>query len=183
MPLEDLDEYGSDSGSSSQSRNSETAPKSPQHDSDSNATEAESIDRSGDEQRNDGRSDDSDQHTPAQKSKRRCSPAASSALDEDVGPSDSESILSERDELFGTKRYKCGFKRPRLVRELVSSWSKDHVSPDDIEGEIARIMAKSMHDAKVEVTPKYNARAISDFRLKTVRALPCELIPLCLYHS
>jgi hypothetical protein len=36
---------------------------------------------------------DSDQHTPAQKSKRRCSPAASSALDDDddVGLSDSES--------------------------------------------------------------------------------------------
>jgi hypothetical protein len=72
---------------------------------------------------------------------------------------------------------------PRLVWELVSSWSKDHVTPDDIEGEIARIMAKSMHDAKLEVTPKYNSRAISDFRLKTVSALQCEIIPLCLYRS
>ena len=44
-----------------------------------------------------------------------------------------------------------------------------HVSPDDYQGEIARIMAKSMHDAKTEITLKYNARAISDFRLKTVR--------------
>ncbi len=182
MPLEDLDEYGSDSGSSSQSPNSEKVPKSPRDDSDSNATEAESIERSGDEQSDDGRSDDSDQHTPAQKSKRRCSPAASSALDDDNGPSDSESILSERDDLF-PKRYKRGFKRPRLVWELVSSWSKDHVTPDDIEGEIARIMAKSMHDAKLEVTPKYNSRAISDFRLKTVRALQCKIIPLCLYRS
>jgi hypothetical protein len=89
-------------------------PKTLQDDSDSNATEAESSDRSGDEQSDDGRSDDSDQHTPAQKSKRRCSPAASSALDDDVGPSDSESILSERDDLFGPKRYKRGFKRPRI---------------------------------------------------------------------
>ncbi len=38
MPLEDLDEYGSDSGSSIQSRNSETVPKYGQWNSDSNAT-------------------------------------------------------------------------------------------------------------------------------------------------
>ncbi len=101
-------------GSSIQSSNSETVPKTPRDDSDSNATEAESIDKSRDEQIYDGQSDDSDQHTPAQKSKRRCSPAASSADDDDVGPSDLESILSERDELFGPKRYKRGFKRPRL---------------------------------------------------------------------
>jgi hypothetical protein len=44
-----------------------------------------------------------------------------------------------------------------------------HVSPDNYQGENARIMAKSMHDAKTEVTPKYNARATSDFRFKTVR--------------
>ena len=56
MPLEDLDEYGSDSGSSIQSRNSEAVSKTPQHDSYSNATEAESSDRSGDEQCDDGRS-------------------------------------------------------------------------------------------------------------------------------
>ena len=183
MPLEGLDEYDSDSGSSIQSRNSEAVPKTPQDDSDSNATEAESIDRSGNEQSDDGRSDDSDQHTPAQKSKRRCSPAASSAHDDDVGPSDSERILSDRDGLSGPKRYKRGFKRPRIQWELVSSWNKDHVAADDYEGEIARIMAKSMHDAKLEVTPRYNSRAISDFRLKTVRALQCEIIPLCLYRS
>ena len=180
--LEDLDDYGSDSGSSSQSRNPEAVLKSPRDDCDSNATEAESIERSRNEESDDGRSDDSDQHTPAQKSKRRFSPAPSSALHDDDGPSESESILSDRDDLFGTKRYKRGFKRPRLVWELVSSWSKDHVSPDDIQGEIARIMAKSMHDAKLEVTPKYNSRAISDFRLKTVRALQCNIIPLCLYR-
>ncbi len=86
-----------------------------------------------------------------------------SANDDVVGPSDSESFLSERDELFGPKRYKRGFKRPRLQWELVSSWNKDHVAPDDYQGEIMRIMAKSMHDARLEVTPRYNARAISDF--------------------
>ncbi len=44
-----------------------------------------------------------------------------------------------------------------------------HVAKDDIEGENARIMAKPFYDAKTNVTPKYNARAISDFRFKTVR--------------
>ncbi len=98
MPLEDLDAYRSDSGSSIQSRNSETVPKIPQGDSDSNATEAESNGEPSEEQIFDRQSDDSDQHTPAQKSKRCCSPADSSADDDVVGPSDSESFLSERDE-------------------------------------------------------------------------------------
>jgi hypothetical protein len=116
MPLEDLDAYRRDSGSSIQSQNSETVPKTPQDDSDSNATEAESNGKSSEEQIFDGQSDDSDQ-----KSKRRCSLAATSADDDVVGPSDSESFLSERAELFGSKRYKRCSKRPRLQWELVSS--------------------------------------------------------------
>ena len=39
---------------------------------------------------------------------------------------------------------------------------------DDYEGEIARIMAKSLHDAKYAVTPRYNSCAISEFLYKTV---------------
>ncbi len=44
-----------------------------------------------------------------------------------------------------------------------------HVALDDIEGGIARIMAKSLYDAKTNVTLKFNALAISNFRFKTVR--------------
>jgi hypothetical protein len=94
MPLEDLDGYGSDSGSSIQSRNSETVPKTPQDDSDSNSTEAESNGEPSEEQIFDGQFDDSDQHTPAQKTKRCCIPAACSADYDVAGPSDSESFLS-----------------------------------------------------------------------------------------
>ena len=104
-----------------------------------------------------------------------------------MGPSDSESDISDRDELYDETTRKRGFKRPRIQWDLVSSWSKTHVALDDIEGEIARIMAKSLYDAKTNVTPKYNARAISDFRFKTVRlclsllsaliVLKLELIP------
>jgi hypothetical protein len=60
MPLEDLEAYGKDSGSSGHASNSVDEPKTPQYDTDTNATEAESNDgRSGDseEQTFDGRSD------------------------------------------------------------------------------------------------------------------------------
>jgi hypothetical protein len=83
MPLEDLDGYGSDAGSSIQSHILETVPKTPQDDSDSDATEAESNGDPSEEQIFDGQSDDSDQHT-----KWRCSPAASSEDNDGVGPSD-----------------------------------------------------------------------------------------------
>jgi hypothetical protein len=69
-PLEGLDGYSSDSGSSIQSRNSDAVPKTPQCKSDSNATEAESNGELSEEQIFDWQSDDSDQHTPAQKTKR-----------------------------------------------------------------------------------------------------------------
>ena len=143
-------------------------PKTAQYDSDSNATEAESNEDRSEAQKFDGQSD-SDQHMPAQKSKlQRYSPMPHS--EDSVGSSNLESVLTDRDERFGPSRRKRGFKRPRIQWELVSSWNKDHVSSYDYQGEIARIMAKSMHDAKTEVTPKYNARAISDSRFKTVRS-------------
>ena len=48
MPLEDLDAYGSDSGSSIHSRNSDALPKCRQYDSDPNATDANSeVNRTG----------------------------------------------------------------------------------------------------------------------------------------
>jgi hypothetical protein len=50
----------------------------------------------------------------------------------------------------------------------VASWSLSANTEEDVLEEIARIMAASMADAKVEVTPKYNQKAISHFRLKTV---------------
>jgi hypothetical protein len=61
-----------------------------------------------------------------------------------------------------------------LQRSACLNYSHDNeagqcVAQDDFEGEIARMMAKSLYDAKTNVTPKFNARAISDFRFKTVR--------------
>ena len=88
-----------------------------------------------------------------------------------TGHQDLESFRTDRDELCGSSGRRRGFKRPRIEWELVSSWSKDHVAQEDYEGEIARIMAKSLWDSKTAVSPKYNAKAISDFRFKTVRTL------------
>jgi hypothetical protein len=189
MPLEDLNAYGSDSGSSIHSRHSDAVPKCRQYDSDPNATDADSEINRSEAEKFDGLSDsnDSSSHTPAQKSKRQCFTPERRQSKYVVGPSDSECDISDRDELYDQTTRKRGFKRPRIQWDLVSSWSKTHVAQDDIEGEIARIMAKSLYDAKTNVTPKFNARAISDFRFKTVRlclsllsaliVLKLELIP------
>ena len=173
MPLEGLYAYGSDSASSIHSRNSEAVPKCRQYDYDPNATDADSQVERSEAEKFDGLSDsnDSSSHTPAQKSKRQCLTPQRRQSKYVVGPSDSECDISDRDELYDKKTRKRGFKRPHIQSDLVSSWRKMHVAQDDIDGESARIMAKSLYDAKtnVTVTPKFNARAISDFRFKTVR--------------
>ena len=74
----------------------------------------------------------------------------------------------DEDRTQASRLDKSQITRPRVEWEHVSSWSRKQVSKDDYEGEIARIMAKSLQDAKHVVTPKYNPRAISDFRFKTV---------------
>jgi hypothetical protein len=73
MPLEGLDDHGSDSGSSIHSCNSDGVPETLRNDSDSNATEEDSNDEPSEVQIFDGQSDDSDQHTPAQKTKQQFS--------------------------------------------------------------------------------------------------------------
>ncbi len=116
MPLEDLEAYGSDSVSSGHASNPGDEPKTPRYNIDANATEAESNDDCSEEQKFDGQSD-SDQHTPAQKSKRqRFSPDAQSQ--EVVGCSDSADSdrgFSDRAELLGHngRGRRRGFKRPR----------------------------------------------------------------------
>ena len=83
--------------------------------------------------------------------------------------SDAEELAEETDdETLAARVSKSGIRRLRLDCEHVSTWNRAQVAPDDYEGEIARIMAKSLHDAKYAVTPRYNSRAISEFRYKTV---------------
>ena len=86
-----------------------------------------------------------------------------------VSESDDDDCAEETDEeTLESGVGKSEIRRPRVDWEHVSTWNKDQVSRDDYEGEIARILAKSLQDAKYVVTPKYNPRAISDFRFKTV---------------
>ncbi len=57
MPLEDLEAYGSESGSSGHASNSVNEPKTPQYDTYANATEAESNDGRSEEPKFNGLSD------------------------------------------------------------------------------------------------------------------------------
>jgi hypothetical protein len=84
-----------------------------------------------------------------------------------------------------TPRRKTGFRRPRIQWTNVSSWNTDQIPESAVQDEISRIMAASLADAKVEVTPKANEKAISHFRLKTVRQFQFFIsvwliIPFCI---
>ncbi len=68
---------------------------------------------------------------------------------------------------YSTTQRRTGFRRPRIYWSNVASRSLAQNTEEAILEEISRIMAASMVDAKVEVTPKYNQKAISHFRLKT----------------
>ena len=68
-----------------------------------------------------------------------------------------------------------GFKRVRTKWENVMTWSLLHIREDDVNEGIARIMAKSLKDANVPVTPKHDAKEISHFRQKLVRGFISSL--------
>jgi len=113
-------------------------------------------------------SDDSINHTPAQKSRRRklsMSPLKSPSplpMEPELEPFGYDS-LSE-----STPRRRTGFKRPRINWVDVSSWNTDQIPEPTVQDDIERIMAGSLADAKVEVTPRSNEKAIAHFRLKAV---------------
>jgi hypothetical protein len=73
------------------------------------------------------------------------------------------------DSLFeSTPLRRTGFKRPRINWDDVSSWNTDQIPEPAVQTEISRIMAGSLADAKVEVIPRSNEKAIAHFRLKAV---------------
>ncbi len=63
---------------------------------------------------------------------------------------------------------RTGFKRPRINWVDVSSWNTDQIQEPTVQDDIERIMAGSLADAKVEVTPRSNEKAIAHFQLKAV---------------
>ena len=178
MSLDGLRQYGSDYGGSSDDDRRDEVPNSSSGDDANDNADPDSADdravkkiRAEDLYSSDdcNQSDSSSLHTPAQKSKRAFTPPRFQK-DYLVPPSDSDTQDRDRDDLFfgSSPRRKRGFKRIRSQWDNVMSWSLLHVSQDDINGEIARIMAKSMEDANISVTPKHNSRAVSHFRQKTV---------------
>jgi hypothetical protein len=75
---------------------------------------------------------------------------------------------------------KTGFRRPRIRWDTVSLWFRDHVAQDDIDGEIARIKAKSMQGANIQVTTKDKSKVILHLQFKTVR---CHFFCLLRYST
>jgi phage baseplate assembly protein W len=176
MPLDKSLLNGSDSCAGSSSGESDDEGNCSARQADPNATDAESGDdgtgaQKFDEQSDNG-SDISSEHTPAQKSKQ--APFTQrrdydSDIPDLVDESSDEECADATDEETASFRVrKSGFTRPRLQWQVVQTWNRDHVSQRDYEAEVARILARSLQDAKYEVTPKFNARAISDWRYKTV---------------
>ncbi len=102
MPLEGMDAYVSDAGSDVEPHGSDVVANSLQGSEDQNETEADSNDEGSQAQKFDGQQSDSDQHTPAQKSKRlrAVSPASEGRDEFGDGASDLESLLTDRDETF-----------------------------------------------------------------------------------
>ena len=168
MPLDDLREYGSEISASSASGEAEDDADFPQGNAERNALSvlatlsASCSEDSGDDgseaqqfdEQSENSADDESEHTPAQKSKRQYL----------VSESDDEECAEETDEdMQASRAEKSGIRRPRVEWQHVSSWNREQVSQDDYEGEIARILAKSLRDSRYVGTLKYNSRAISYF--------------------
>jgi hypothetical protein len=138
MPLDKSLLNGSESSAGCSSGESEDEGNCSRDRADPNATDAESEDdgtgaQKLDEQSENG-SDYSSEHTPAQRSKRECADATD-------------------EETASFRVRKSGFRRPRLQWQHVQTWNREHVSQHDYEAEVARILARSLQDAKYEVTP------------------------------
>jgi hypothetical protein len=74
----------------------------------------------------DGQSDGSEFHTPAQQSKRRRLPSVNPVENRQVYVPDSDSDGVDRDSLFDPpSTRKRGFKRPRMPWSLVKEWPLD----------------------------------------------------------
>jgi hypothetical protein len=95
----------------------------------------------------DGQSDNSDFHTPAQHSKPRRLPSVSPVENRQVDVPYSDSDGVDHDSLFDAPSTgKCGFKRPRMPWSLVNEWPLDEYDSEVAYEEIKTIMT-SLDDA------------------------------------
>ena len=117
----------------------------------------------------DGQSDGSDFHTPAQQSKRRRLPTVSPVESRHISDSDSDGVA--RDSLFDPQSpstRKRGFKRPRTPWSLVKEWALDEYDREVAYEEIKTIMAQSLDEAGTKRFIKPNANSIAGWRSKQV---------------
>ncbi len=114
-------------------------------------------------------SNDSSSHTLAQKSECLRTLSLSPCKSPCPLPMQAELEPFGYDSLFdSTPLHRTGFRRQRINWTNVTSWSLAQNTKEAILEEVSRIMAASMADAKIEVTPKYNKKAISYLRSKMV---------------
>jgi hypothetical protein len=117
----------------------------------------------------DGQSDGSDFHTPAQPSKRRRLPSVSPVQKRQVDVQESDSDGFDRDSLFDPpSTRKRGFKRPRMPWSLVKAWPLVHFDREVVYEEIKRIMEQSLNNAGAKIYIKPNANSIAGWRPKQV---------------
>ncbi len=120
----------------------------------------------------DGLSDGSEFHTPAQPSKRQRLPTYSPTMRKGVPPvpaqeSDSDGV--ERDSLFDSpSTRKRGFKRPWQPWSLVKEWPLDEYDREVAYEEIKTIMQQSLDEAGSKIFIKPNANSIAGWRSKQV---------------
>ena len=117
----------------------------------------------------DGQSDRSDFHTPAQQSKRRCLPSVSPVEKRKVYVQDYDSDGFDRDSLFDPpSTRKRGFKRPRYPWSLVQEWCLVEYDREVAYEQIKTIMTQSLDEAGSKIFIKPNANSIAGWRPKQV---------------
>ena len=120
----------------------------------------------------DGQSDCSDFHTPAQPSKRRRLPSYSPTMRKGiphVPAQESDSDGVDRDSLFDSPATrKRGFRRPRQPWSLVKEWSLDEYDKEVVYEEIKTVMTQSLDDAGKKIFIKPNVNSIAGWRPKQV---------------
>ncbi len=117
----------------------------------------------------DGQSDGSEFHTPAQPSKRRRLPSVSPVENRQVYVQDYNSDGVARDSLFDPpSTRKRGFKRPRKPWSLVKEWPLDEYDREVAYEEIMTIMTQSLDEAGSKIFIKPNANSIAGWRPKQV---------------
>jgi hypothetical protein len=181
----DSEHSSDDSGSGDDPRQSGSVTNSLSQLQHAYATDSDSVvactpEKKFDEQ--DGLSDDSDLHTPAQPSKRRRISSVSPVKRRQVAASESESDGVERDSLFdSTPSRKPGFKRPRLPWSLVQEWDLEKNDREAVYEEIRIILGQSLDEAGAKSFIKPNVNAMAGWRSKQVSCFfPARILSVIL---